>query len=245
MYIKRYFDKVKEILDKIIGSQLEYMEEAAKKIVDTTLAGKMIYVFGATHASILAQESFYRTGGLVNMNPILPEKLNPIYRPITMTSMHERIDGYGAEIADSYGVGEGDLIFIHSVSGRNSVAVDMAIRAREKGAYVIAITSLEYSRNSKSRAGCGLRLFECADLVIDNCGVFGDAVIEIEGFAGLVSPTSTVSGAAIINGIVAEACSLFVQRGITPPIFMSANINGGDEHNRVLLEEYKSRIIYM
>lgn len=245
MYIEKYIDKVKMILDKIAETQKENMMLAAQKIVETTINKKMIYIFGATHAGILAQEAFYRTGGFVNINPILPDKLTCNVKPITLTSMEERKDGVGADLVDKYGISDGDLLFIHSVSGRNAVSVDMALRAREKGAYVIAITSLEYSGASSSRAKNGLRLFECSDLVIDNCGVFGDAILDIKGFPGKVSPTSSVAGCAIINSICAEACGIFIERGITPPVFMSANIDGGDEFNKRLMDEYRDRIIYM
>lgn len=245
MYIEKYIDSIKIMLDKLIDTQKENMALAAQKIVDTTVNKKMIYIFGATHAGILAQEAFYRTGGLVNINPIFPKNLTCDVRPITVTSMEERKDGIGALIADQYGITEGDLLFIHSVSGRNAVSVDMALRAREKGTFVIAITSLEYSKASSSRAKNGLRLFECADLVIDNCGVFGDAVLGIEGFRGKVAPTSSVTGCAIINSIIAEACGIFIEKGVTPPVFMSANIDGGDEFNKKLMEEYKDKIKYM
>ena len=244
MYIQKYFSRIGEMLERLCLEQGENMRRAAQKVYQTTVDGGMIYFFGATHAGILAQEAFYRTGGLVNINPILPTGLTCDVRPITATSQNERVDGRGAQIADEYGVKKGDLLFIHSVSGRNAVSVDMAIRARELGAYVVAITSLEYSKASSTRARCGKRLFEAADLVIDNCGVFGDACLEIEGFAGMVSPSSTVTGAAIVNAIVAESCGIFIENKKTPPVFVSANVDGGDAINANTLEEYKNRIIY-
>ena len=113
----------------------------------------------------------------------------------------ERIDGYGAKVADAAGIGAGDLVFIHSVSGRNAVPVDMAMHVREKGAYVIAITSIQYSEASSPRAKCGKRLFEAADLVIDNCGTFGDALVQVGDFPQKVAPSSTVVGSSIVNAL--------------------------------------------
>jgi len=110
---------------------------------------------------------------------------------------------------------------------------------------VVAMTSLEYSRASKSRSKSGKNLYEVADLVIDNCGEIGDAAIEIAGFEQKTAPTSTVSGAAIINAITAQAAGIFLERGIDPPIFMSANLDGGDEKNAALMQKYKSRIKYL
>jgi len=245
MYVEKYFSEVGKVLDETLASQKEKMEAAAAKLVETTANGGRIFFFGCTHAGILAQEAFYRTGGLVIMNPILPPGLTCDVVPITLTSQMERIDGYGAKIADAAGVKKGDMIFIHSVSGRNAVPVDMAIRAREVGAYVVAITSIKYSSASSPRAKCGLRLFEAADMVIDNCGEFGDALVQVEDFPQKVAPSSTVVGAAIVNAITAEATYLFLQKGIEPPVFLSANIDGGDAYNARMLEKYKDKITYM
>jgi uncharacterized phosphosugar-binding protein len=104
---------------------------------------------------------------------------------------------------------------------------------------------MDYSAKSASRHSNGKRLFEVADLVIDDCGIFGDAAIKVDGFAGLVAPTSTVTGAAIINSICAEAVALFIEAGIAPPVFMSANIDGGDAYNAEIMEKYKDKITYM
>jgi uncharacterized phosphosugar-binding protein len=36
-----------------------------------------------------------------------------------------------------------------------------------------------------------------------------------------------------------------VQRDVTPPVFVSANLPGGDEHNERLLAENAERIFYL
>jgi uncharacterized phosphosugar-binding protein len=246
-YIMQYYEKINFMLKRLFDEQSENMLIAAKKIVETVTAAdeNMIYIFGCTHAGIIAQEAFYRTGGLAIINPIFPPGLMCDITPSTLTSKIERLDGYGAVIADEYNIKKGDLLIIHSVSGRNAVPVDMAIRAREKGAYVIAITSLEYSKASISRSKSEKNLYEVADLVIDNCGETGDAVVEIDGFEQKTSPTSTITGAAIINAITAQAAGIFMEKGITPPVFISANIDGGDEKNAVLMQKYRNRIKYL
>jgi len=244
-YITKYYEKISVLLKRLFDGQAENMQKAAEKIVETVTGDGMVYIFGCTHAGIIAQEAFYRTGGLAVINPIFPPGLTCDVFPSTLTSKLERVDGYGATIADECGIKKGDLLIIHSVSGRNSVPVDMAIRAREAGAYVVAITSLEYSRASRPRSKCGKNLYEVADLVIDNCGEFGDAAVEIEGFEQKTSPTSTVAGAAVINAVTAQAAGIFVEMGITPPVFLSANIDGGDEKNAVLMQKYKNKIKYL
>ncbi|MGI6202179.1 MAG: hypothetical protein ACOYID_02100, partial [Eubacteriales bacterium] len=62
---------------------------------------------------------------------------------------------------------------------------------------------------------------------------------------GRVSPTSTVTGAAIINAICAEAAAEFIARGIEPPVFMSANVDSGDEYNARVMDIWKDKILYL
>ena len=60
-----------------------------------------------------------------------------------------------------------------------------------------------------------------------------------------VGPTSTVVGAAILNAMIAELVQRLVDGGVkTPPVFCSANIDGGDELNRTLYEKYRNNIKY-
>ncbi len=49
--------------------------------------------------------------------------------------------------------------------------------------------------------------------------------------AGPWRPTSTVTGAAILNAIVAESVGILVGRGRIPEVFASSNIEGGDAVN--------------
>ncbi len=245
MYSNVYLENLKKILDKISETQMEAINKTAELIVEAAVAKKKIYAAGCGHAGLLAQELFYRSGGLVIMNPIFAPGLTLDARPITLTSDVERIEGYGRTIVNRKEIGEGDLLIIHSVSGRNAVSVDMALQAKENGATVVCLTNMEYSQSVTSRHSSGKRLFEVSDVVLDNCGEKGDACVKVGDFPEKTGPTSTAAGAAILNAIVSEAVAGFIRRGITPPVFMSANLEGGDAHNKKVMDEYKDSIFYM
>jgi len=245
MLAKQYFAEIHRILTEVEETQLGPIQQTAEKIVETTLQKRNVYIFGSSHAGILAQEMFYRTGGLVIINPILAPALTLDVRPVTLTSSAERLEGYGQLIVDSANVEAGDLLIVHSVSGRNGVPIDVALRAKQLGAKVVAITNLAYSNQVSSRHSSGKRLCEVSDIVIDNCGCYGDAAIEVPQFAEKVSPTSTVIGAAILNAIVANVVEIFVKQDLDPPVFVSANMDGGDDYNQTMLSKYKSQIKYM
>lgn len=243
--IDTYITEIQKILDEILKTQKPMMEQVAEVMAQAIVDRKNIYVFGCSHAGILAQEMFYRTGGLAVINPILPPDLMLNVRPVTMTTEMERLEGYGKIILHSAGVKEGDVLIIHSVSGRNAVTVDMAIEAKKKHITVVALTNLKYSRSVSSRHSSGKRLFETCDYLLDNCGSIGDTVCQIEGFEQKVAASSTVAGATVLNAILAETVDRIVKKGAVPPVFISANIEGGDAHNARILKEYKDNIKYM
>ena len=243
--IDAYFTNIAVVLDNVLTTQRDAMEESAKLLADATLGDHNIFAFGCSHAGLLALEMYYRTGGLATINPVRAPGLTLDIDPATMTSQMERLPEYGSVIADNQPIGEGDVVIIHSVSGRNTVTVDFALRCREKGARVIALTSVAAGKAIPSRHPSGKLLMDVADVVLDNCGCVGDASIEIKGVPEKVAPTSTAVGAAMLNAIMGRAVELIVERGEVPPIFMSANVPGGDEHNRDMLKHYKNHIFYM
>ena len=204
-----------------------------------------IFTFGCSHASLLALELYYRSGGLMVINPVRAAGLNLDIDPATMTSQMERLPEYGTLIADNQPIKEGDVVIVHSVSGRNTVTVDFAMRCQEKGAKVIALTNMNTAGTTTSRHPSGKHLHDAADLVIDNCGCFGDAAINVEGITEKVGPTSTAVGAAILNAIMVQTVQNILDAGEDAPVFMSANVDGGEEHNARMLEMYKDHIFYM
>ncbi|TCL71582.1 putative phosphosugar-binding protein [Hydrogenispora ethanolica] len=244
-YGEMYLQHVREIGERVFREQSDAMEKAAAVMADAIAAGRTLYAFGCSHAGILVEELFYRTGGLALINPLFNPTLMLNTRPVTLTSRMERLEGFGREIVASSPLGRGDVILIHSVSGRNPASIDAALEAARRGAYVIALTNLAYSRQVTSRHSSGKNLYQLADLVIDNCGDFEDAAIAIPGLEQKVAPTSTAVGALIVNAILVELVAKLVERGIAPPVFHSANVDGGDEYNQRIFAEYRDRIHYL
>lgn len=242
----KYLKRIHELMAVIEEKENASMEECVHLLAKTVLDKKSIYTFGASHAGILSEELYYRAGGLMLFNPIFGREIMLDTKPITLTSQMERCVGYGTILANSKAdIKEGDVVIIHSVSGRNPVAIEIAMVAKEKGAKVIAITNLSYSKSVTSRHPSKKKLYEFADIILDNHGDVGDACVAIDGLEQKVSPTSTVIGAMMLNSIVAALAQELVDFGMKkPPIFYSANLDGGDELNQKLYDEYKESIHY-
>jgi uncharacterized phosphosugar-binding protein len=240
-----YMDRILELIKTIQVKEKKNMEACVELLTKTILNKNSIYTFGASHAGILSEEMYYRAGGLMMMNPIFGRELMLDTSPITVTSKMERCIGYGTILASKVNLAVDDVLIIHSVSGRNPVSIEIAIAAKEKGVKIVGLTNLEYSKSVSSRHPSGKNLYEFCDIVLDNHGDVGDACVTVEGLEQKVASTSTVIGAAILNSIVAATAQNLVKKGMKkPPIFYSANIDGGDELNEKLFEEYKDSIHY-
>ncbi len=245
MSAEAYLDAVEAGLAKLRETQLDNIKAAAEILVEAITAGRKLFGFGASHSFILTEEMVYRTGGLMLINPIWPQGMNLSVRPLPMTSQFERLEGMGRVLLEGSPAGEGDVLLIASASGRNPVVIDMALAAREKGVTVIGIVALEYCRNSTSRHSSGKLLHELCDLVMDECAPYGDSAVEIPGFPEKTGPLSTVLGCTVVNAMVSEVVRRLVARGVTPPVYVSANLPSGDAHNAKLMAVNKERIFYL
>lgn len=238
--IEQYFDEVARILDEVRTSQNQKIKLAAYAAAMALENSGTVYTFGTGHSHILAEEIFYRAGGLVKVYPILDEPLM-LHTNASRSSFMERIPGYARTLIDSYsGIKPGDIMFIFSNSGRNTVSVDMAIEAKSKGMTVVCITNIKHSYSVTSRHHSGKKLYEVCDIVIDNCGSIGDAAIGIGN--DVCGPTSTVVGAAIMQSVVCGTVEKLLADGYSPEVFKSGNIDGGDSANEKYIQKYRGEI---
>lgn len=243
--IHKYYQRISEILSDVFDQESQSMEQAAQALANANEEGRSIFGFGCNHAGLITLELFYRTGGMVTVNPIRAPGMMLELSPPTMTSEMERIPGYGKIILNNEPCKAGDVLIIHSVSGRNAVTIDMAECARQKGMTVIVITNMNTATSVTSRHPSGKMLHDFASILIDNHGDRGDATIQLEGFDQKLASSSTVVGAAILNAVTARASEILWSKGINPPVFMSGNIDGGDAYNKAVIAEHKDQIFYM
>lgn len=231
-----YFDNLQRLLASVRQSQSDALEQAARHIAGSLKAGGMIYTFGTGHGHLLALEIFYRAGGMARVCPIMDEKLM-LHVSAAGSTLEERKEDWVPRLLEKYPIRAGDVLISISNSGRNAVPVLLAKAARERGAYVIALTSLNHSSAVSSRNSLHLRLFETADLVLDNGGVLGDASVRFSDGA-MVGPTSTAVGAAMLQAVVCRVKELSLEEGFEADFFKSSNVDGGDEWNERLIERY-------
>lgn len=228
-----YVRTVAEQTHRIASTQRDAIELAGRWTAEALARNRFLFAFGTGHSHMLAEELFYRAGGLVRVIPMLEEPLMLHERAADSTTK-EREPGYAARILARYPLGAGDVLLIASNGGRNAVPIELALEARAKGARTVALTNLTQSKAWPSRHPRGRRLFEVADAVIDNCGVDGDAVVSVPGLSTTAGPTSSVTGAFIVNLIALAALEFAAQAGTVPEVYVSSNTSG-DDHNARLI----------
>ena len=236
-----YAHAVLTLLDAIDEQEVGKIIQAADVIADAVAQDGILYTFGTGHSHIVAEDVAYRAGGLVPVDAILEAALTG-HEKVRQSEFMERVEGIAKVILDYYTPTAHDAIVIISNSGRNAAPIEMAMEAHKRGMPVIAITSLAHSQGTTSRHSSGKKLYELADIVIDNHCVKGDAMIRMEGLPMPVGAGSGVTGLYILHTIIVQTIQTLLDRGIKPPVFMSGNLDGADLINIPLRERYKGRV---
>lgn len=235
--MKAYEAKIAEVLHTFETTQQENMIRAANAIVDALEQGHEFYTIGTGHSHMVAEEFYGRAGGLACVKMIAPPELTLCEHPLKSTTI-ERISAYAQVIFTQYPLKAGDVLLIASNSGRNGMIVELARECKRRGIKTIGFTNLHHSSHVTSRHESGKRLFELCDIVIDSCGVQGDATLDVESVPVKMGATSSIVGMYMAQALSMEIAMEMARRGMEVPVFTSSNVDGGDAGNYKLMQKY-------
>lgn len=245
---RNYLARIRRVLRAI---EPEQIRSAAALVAPAMARGGVVHTFGTGHSSLLAQEIFYRAGGLVAVHPILDPRLGFECGVLESTEFERSVEAAG-ELAGRAGFRPQDVGIVISNSGRNALPLEMAARMKAAGMKVIALTNVAQVRAGQPAPTCrgsahpsGKCLLDLADVVLDNHCPPGDAAMKVRGLAQPLAPLSTVAGASILHAVMLEAGAMLARQptGKPPAIFPSANLPGTtlDDLKR-LISLYQDRI---
>ncbi|MDT0343184.1 SIS domain-containing protein [Streptomyces litchfieldiae] len=241
----QFFDAAIGLLRDARESQAAAIAGAADLIAGTVTAGGKLFAYGAGHSSLPAQDLVYRAGGLALVNLLtVPGTTGVDVTPATLGSALEHVGGLAAATLDSSPAAAGDLLIVISLSGRNTLPVELARHARQRGLTVLGVTSVAYATATVSRHPSGTFLKDHCDLVLDSGIPVGDATLTGEGIGAPFAPASTVVTCALLQAAVAEAAGRLAAGGTEPPLLRSANVDGGGEWNERVFAEHADRILW-
>lgn len=238
--IAKYFDTVHEALRRVEQSQAAVVREAAVLTARRLMEGNLLHVFGTGHSHMLAEELFFRAGGLVQVNAILDPGLM-LHLSASGSTQLERLPGYGRIVLQRYDLRPNDILLVVSNSGRNAVPIEAAMFAKEQGLLVIAMTSADSYQAVPSRHPSGLKLSDLADVVIDTGVPEGDAAISLPGLEERCGPLSTILGAALLQAYVCAIIEEMLAHSAKPPVLVSANVESGQDLASIF-QQYRQRI---
>lgn len=237
-----YWQAAAAVIARVQATQGPAIRHAAALCARSIQADGVVHIFGAGHSRAFGMELSGRAGGLVPMHVFGLEEVAPSgQRGLDLLDL-ERSPETAHRLLASFPVHPRDLFVIASNSGRNGCPVELALEVKRRGHPLVAVTSLDHAGSYASRHPGGKRVHEIADLVIDNGVPRGDALLRAPGLAEPVCAVSSVTGALIAQALTAETIRLLLEGGQDPPVYLSANVDGADEHNSRLEARYRGRI---
>ncbi|GAA2706873.1 SIS domain-containing protein [Micromonospora olivasterospora] len=238
-----YLAVVTETIGRVSANQREAVHRAADLIADALRADGVVHAFGTGHSEALAMEIAGRAGGLVPTNRIALRDLVLLggAPADVLGPLLERDPSVAHRLYELAPVRPSDVFVVASNSGVNGAIVEFAGLVKERGHGLVAITSAQHSARMTSRHPSGRKLADFADVVLDNGAPYGDATLPLPG-GGAVGAISSITAALLAQQITVEVVARLLAAGERPPVYLSANIAGGDEHNNELEARYAGRI---
>ena len=248
-----YFDRTMTVLGRIRETQLQVIEQAAELCADRISKGGLVFLFGAGHSRMMCEEMTPRQGCFPGFVAMVEHSLSNHASIVAANGLRaplflEKYEGYAEELLKSFTFGPHDAFVLISTSGIRPVIVEMAIGAKARGLPVIAIVSVEHARTAQAGHSSGRKLIDLADIVLDNLCPPGDCIVEIDGLEWRTGPTSTVTGAMLINMLRCETAERLVRRGVKPVILPSHQFvrhGGAEEQLERFYEAYRRSLAHL
>lgn len=222
--------EVEQHVHAVTAANTTAVRAAAQVVVDIARTGHVLHAAGAGHSLAGVLEMFFRAGGLPFVNPLWHPDVLPLNGAARSTEA-ERRPGLGTQVARDAGLRAGDAVVVFSSSGINPYPVEIAARAQEAGARVVAVTSRVASAAAPLRAG--RRLADLADVVLDTLVPPGDVTWPTGD--PVTAPLSSLTNALCWNLVLVAALDIDPDL----PTWRSANTTGPADHNARLQEHYR------
>ena len=233
-------EEIKKLIDHLYVSQKENIEAAADILSESIKNDGVIHVFGSGHSVGMGIDVSNRPGCLapihiMNMTDFVYKGGVSVEEFTDNVNVFERRPGMASKIYELYDVRPQDSFIIISNSGINGIVIDLADLAKKNGHKVIIITSMKHTLAEEPRHPSGKKLYEFGDIVIDNCGPHGDALLETTGVAKVCS-VSSICNNCIAQSMAARVIEILQEDGYELPV-----LNGDEAHDKALREKYEGR----
>ena len=235
MLLDTYWETIDGLYENVRSTQKQNIIKAGLMIAEAVDKGACVHIHDSGH--IIDAELIYRGGGLILYKKFKYNLMveNPV-RKRDRPGIDKSMEGLANYALRASGALPGDVFILGSVSGRTASVVDLAYEAKKMGCGIIVITSMIYSESVESVHSSGKKLFEMADVVIDNCAPAAEALMEVDGLEARLCAASGLSAAYIMWSVTTVAVEELLKRGKMPGVLKSANFPGGNDYNKTFVE---------
>lgn len=249
MTARRYLDAISDKLAEL-GQEAPVIQQAAELCAETIARGGVVHVFGAGHSRMMAEEAYPRIGAVVGFHPIVELAVTYFHtingpNGLRQALFLERVPGYGRVIFGECGSRPGDATIVFSSSGVEHIIMDYVAAAQAAQVKVIGVTSKAYSSVASAERSDAPRLYDVADIAIDNHVPVGDALIDCDGLDQRVGASASILNLAVMDAITAGTAQGLLDRGVEPLVFSSPHLAGAANSEARMtqcLEEYDRRV---
>jgi uncharacterized phosphosugar-binding protein len=228
-----YLDGCEAILRRVRETQMDKIVTASQWCAQAIASRHLVHLFGNGHSRMAVEEFWPRYGSYPGYHPIVELSMTNHHQVTGANGQRqamwiERQEGLGQIIMRNFIFHPEDVMICFSTSGNNGVVVDVALEAKRLGMKLIVVIAEEYARMLPAGHSSGQRLHDLADLVLDNCAVPGDAMVDVPGVDVPVGPGSTIGNTAIVNSIKVLVAQELAARG-QPPLVLAGAWKMGKE----------------
>ena len=226
-----YFEQTRQLLQRLRDTQLPAIDQAAAICASSIAQGGLVFLFGSGHSRMMCEEMTPRQGCFVGFHAWAEQAVSNHCATVGANGLRgplflEKVEGYAEELLEGFKFGPHDAFILVSTSGIRPLVVEMAMGVKARGLPVIGVVSVAHCSQAKPAHSSGKKLIELCDVVLDNQCPPGDCVVEIPGLEWRTGPTSTVTGAMLINMLRVEVAARLLERGHKPVMLPSHQFSG-------------------
>ena len=140
-----YLHRLVELIERAGTTNDENLDVVAERFAGTLADGGLVHLYGSGHSVLPCQEAFPRYGSYVGFNP-LTDPRTMWHNVLGAGGVREllwleRTEGYVDKFLAHQPLNEGDCLVVYSHSGRNAAGIDAALYAKQRGLFVVAVSS--------------------------------------------------------------------------------------------------------
>lgn len=244
-----------ERIQKGLRAQESTLTAVAEHFAEAIADGGLVHVYANGHSKMATAEMVVRMGALTGFRAILTPGLVTFEDVIgshglRMNQHLERMESLGEKLLDEIDFGPKDVFVAISATGTTVAAVDIALafNRRYPDLPLVAISSLEQSRDAPAKHSSGKNLYHVVQdarrgYLLDNCMPMGDVSVTVEGEHETyhVCPVSSIGAISIAQSLNELTIRALDRRGVRHHVLQNMHLKNTQDTYDAWLRDQRQR----